>query len=42
MALIGLLTLLSLASPQNGRLTGLWMGALYWLAGWGAFVLPVR
>ena len=41
MALAGLLTLLSLASPQNGRLTGLWMGALYWLAGWGAFVLPV-
>ncbi len=41
LALLGLLTLLSLASPQNGRLTGLWMGALYWLAGWGAFVLPV-
>ncbi len=41
LALLGLLTLLSLASTQNGRLTGLWMGALYWLAGWGAFILPV-
>lgn len=41
LALLGFLTLLSLVSPQNGRLTGAWMNALYWLAGWGAFVLPV-
>lgn len=41
LALVGLLTLLSLASPKQGRLTGAWVQALYWLAGWGAFVLPL-
>jgi DNA segregation ATPase FtsK/SpoIIIE, S-DNA-T family len=41
LALVGLLTLLSLASPQNGRLTGLWMKALNALAGWGTFILPL-
>lgn len=41
LALIGLLTLLSLASSERSRLTGAWVDALYWLAGWGAFVLPV-
>jgi S-DNA-T family DNA segregation ATPase FtsK/SpoIIIE len=41
LGLVGLLTLLSLASPERGRLTGAWVNALYWLAGWGAFVLPV-
>ena len=38
---MGLLTLLSLASPQNGRLTGWWMTLLSSLAGWGTFILPL-
>lgn len=41
LGLIGLLTLLSLASPERGRLTSAWVNALYWLAGWGAFFLPL-
>ncbi|MBE3039863.1 MAG: DNA translocase FtsK 4TM domain-containing protein, partial [Chloroflexi bacterium] len=38
---IGLLSLLSLLSPKRGALTGWWVNALYIMAGWGAFLLPV-
>jgi S-DNA-T family DNA segregation ATPase FtsK/SpoIIIE len=40
LALGGLLTLLSLFSVQRGWLTGLWVGWLYALAGWGGLILP--
>lgn len=41
LALVGFLTLLSLLSSENGTLTGMWIGALQKVAGWGTFVLPV-
>ncbi len=41
MALVGLLTLLSLLSSSRGSITGMWIGWLGSLAGWGAFVLPI-
>jgi S-DNA-T family DNA segregation ATPase FtsK/SpoIIIE len=40
-ALLGLLTLLSLLSPTRGSLTGWWVGVIAGLFGWGAYVLPV-
>jgi DNA segregation ATPase FtsK/SpoIIIE, S-DNA-T family len=41
MALVGLLTLLSLMSNVRGEATGLWIAWLGQLAGKGAFVLPI-
>ncbi|HSV86334.1 MAG TPA: DNA translocase FtsK 4TM domain-containing protein, partial [Levilinea sp.] len=41
MALVGLLTLLSLLSREQGQATGLWIVLMGQLAGSGAFVLPV-
>lgn len=41
LALIGLLTLLSLLSSENGTLTGMWINTLKQISGWGTFVLPV-
>jgi S-DNA-T family DNA segregation ATPase FtsK/SpoIIIE len=40
-ALVGLLTLLSLLSIQRGLLTGLWIKTLANLFGWGVYVLPI-
>ena len=40
-ALVGLLTLLSLLSIQRGLLTGLWINTLANLFGWGVYVLPL-
>ena len=40
MALVGLLTLLSLFSNQNGGLTGYWVSALKSVFGWGVYILP--
>ncbi len=41
MALVGLLTLLSMASGTQGSLAGFWLGFLGRLTGWGMFVLPL-
>ena len=41
LALIGLLTLLALLSPNHGTLTGAWIELLSQVAGWGTFVLPL-
>ena len=41
LALIGLLTLLSLLSPSHGTVTGAWVDLLSQVAGWGTFVLPL-
>jgi S-DNA-T family DNA segregation ATPase FtsK/SpoIIIE len=41
LALVGLLTLLSLISSTRSSLTGWWVGALGFLVGWGTYVLPV-
>ena len=40
MALIGLLTMLSLFSNQNGGLMGYWVSALKSVFGWGVYILP--
>jgi S-DNA-T family DNA segregation ATPase FtsK/SpoIIIE len=41
LALVGLLTMLSLFSPQHGSATGWLVDGLHKVAGWGAFVLPI-
>jgi S-DNA-T family DNA segregation ATPase FtsK/SpoIIIE len=41
MALVGLLTLLSLFSAKNGGLTGYWISALKSIFGWGVYILPI-
>ncbi|MEW6649940.1 MAG: DNA translocase FtsK 4TM domain-containing protein [Chloroflexota bacterium] len=41
LALTGLLTLLSLVSPQRGEVTSAWITFLTQVAGWGAFLLPL-
>ena len=41
MALVGLLTLLSLFSANNGSLTGYWIQALKSIFGWGVYILPI-
>jgi S-DNA-T family DNA segregation ATPase FtsK/SpoIIIE len=41
MALVGLLTLLSLFSAGNGGLTGSWIKALQSVFGWGVYILPI-
>ena len=41
MALVGLLTLLSLLSPNNAGLLKAWVDALKYVTGWGVFVLPL-
>jgi len=41
MALVGLLTLLSLFSAKNGSLTGYWIAGLKSIFGWGVYILPV-
>jgi DNA segregation ATPase FtsK/SpoIIIE, S-DNA-T family len=41
LALIGLLTLLSVISPSHGTVTGAWVELLNQVAGWGTFVLPL-
>jgi S-DNA-T family DNA segregation ATPase FtsK/SpoIIIE len=41
LALVGLLTLLSLFSARNGNLTGYWIQALKSIFGWGVYILPV-
>ena len=40
MALVGLLTMLSLFSNQEGGLTGYWVSALKSVFGWGVYILP--
>src|SRR5512136_2956228 len=40
MALVGLLTMLSLFSNQAGGLTGYWVSALKSVFGWGVYILP--
>ncbi len=40
MALLGLITLLSLFSTSRGSVTGAWVDLLSRTAGWGTFVLP--
>jgi S-DNA-T family DNA segregation ATPase FtsK/SpoIIIE len=41
LALVGLLTLLSLLSSSRSTITGAWVTILSQVAGWGAFVLPL-
>jgi len=41
LALIGLLTLLSLVSPNNGSVTGWWVLSVKRIAGIGSFIFPV-
>ncbi len=41
LALVGLLTLLSLLSSQNSALIGWWVLLVKQIAGWGSFILPV-
>ncbi|MCC7129566.1 MAG: hypothetical protein B6D39_07460 [Anaerolineae bacterium UTCFX2] len=41
MALLGLLTLLSMLSPLQGSLTGAWVDAIGLAFGWGRFVFPL-
>ncbi len=41
MALVGILTLLSLLSPINGSLTGTWVKLIGQGFGWGMYVLPI-
>ncbi len=41
LALLGLLTLLSLFSPEHAALTGWWVVFVNRVAGWGSFILPV-
>jgi S-DNA-T family DNA segregation ATPase FtsK/SpoIIIE len=41
MALVGLLTMLSLFSVRNGSLTGYWISALKSVFGWGVYILPI-
>jgi S-DNA-T family DNA segregation ATPase FtsK/SpoIIIE len=41
LALLGLLTLLSMVSRSQGSLTSAWVMVLKQAAGWGAFVLPL-
>lgn len=41
LALVGLLTLLSLLSSQNSKVTGWWVMTVNRIAGWGSFILPV-
>jgi len=41
LALVGLLTLLSLLSSNQGSVTSLWLSTLYKVSGWGTFVLPI-
>ncbi len=41
MALVGLLTLLSMLSPSNGSLTGSWVAALGMSLGWGMYLFPI-
>lgn len=38
---IGLITLLSLVSPNHGRVTMVWVGLLQQVIGWAAFVSPL-
>jgi len=40
LALVGLFTILSLLSSQQGLLTQLWVDLLFQIAGWGAYLLP--
>jgi S-DNA-T family DNA segregation ATPase FtsK/SpoIIIE len=41
LALVGILTLLSLFSGSQGAVMGAWVTFLRWIAGWGAFLLPI-
>ena len=41
LALVGLLTLLSLFSSNRSSVTGAWVGFLQSLAGWGMFLIPL-
>ncbi|MGA2489580.1 MAG: hypothetical protein ABSF99_05255, partial [Anaerolineales bacterium] len=41
MALVGLLTMLSLFSANKAGLTGDWISALKSVFGWGVYILPV-
>ena len=41
LALVGLLTLLSLFSSEHAALTGWWVVLVNRVAGWGSFILPV-
>ncbi len=41
LAFVGLLTLLSLLSPQRSSLTGAWISFLSRATGWGAYLLPI-
>ncbi len=41
MALVGLLTALSLFSAKKGGLTGYWISSLKSIFGWGVYILPI-
>ena len=41
MALVGLLTILSLFPAKNGGLTGYWISTLKSIFGWGVYILPI-
>ncbi len=41
MVLVGLLTILSLASSNNGTITGWWVISISRIAGLGSFILPI-
>jgi S-DNA-T family DNA segregation ATPase FtsK/SpoIIIE len=41
LALVGVLTLISLLSPNKGALTGIWVDLLAGAVGWGIYLLPL-
>ncbi len=41
LAFIGLISILSLISNQRSSVTGWWVGTMYRMAGWGAFIVPL-
>ncbi len=41
LALVGLVTLLSLLSSSQGSFTGAWLDLILSIAGWGSFLLPI-
>ncbi len=41
LALVGVLTLISLLSPNKGALTGMWVELLAGAVGWGIYLLPL-
>ena len=41
LAIVGLLTVVSLFSAGNGGVTGIWIGGLKSFFGWGVYILPI-